>query len=78
MPIYEFACKDCGNRFEVLRLSSNGFKGVECPKCHGKKVAKEMSTFSPAIGGTSHASACDTGGCQMPHPSCSSGMCGMN
>lgn len=77
MPIYEFACNECGNRFEVLRLSSKGFNGIECPKCHGKKVSKEMSTFSPAMGSTS-SSSCESAGCQSPFPSCSSGMCGMN
>lgn len=78
MPIYEFSCRDCGHKFEALRLSSAGFKDVRCPKCHGKKVAKQMSAFAPATGGSSAAGACEDGECKMPYPSCASGMCGMN
>lgn len=78
MPIYEFSCKECGHKFEALRLSSSGFKDVECPKCSSKKVTKEMSTFAPAMGASSSGGSCDTGGCHSPYPSCASGMCGMN
>jgi putative FmdB family regulatory protein len=41
MPLYEYQCESCGNRFEVIRKFSDG--PVEtCPKCGGH-VQKLMS-----------------------------------
>jgi putative FmdB family regulatory protein len=46
MPIYEYECEACGNRFELIqRLSDEPI--VICPKCGEPKVHKLMS--SPAI-----------------------------
>ncbi|MBI3795321.1 MAG: zinc ribbon domain-containing protein [Nitrospinae bacterium] len=79
MPIYEFVCKECGNSFEMLSLSSAGFKKVECTKCGGKKVSKMMSTFAPAIAQNSSSHACrDEGSCGVPGAGCGGGMCGLN
>lgn len=38
MPIYDFKCKECGHRFEVLTSISNMDK-VVCEKC-GKAVER--------------------------------------
>jgi putative FmdB family regulatory protein len=78
MPIYEFACGECGAKFEMLRLSSSGFADVECPSCKSKNVAKEMSTFAPSIGGFASAPHCESGSCGMPSSGCGNGMCGLN
>ncbi len=77
MPIYEFMCKECENTFEELRLSSSGFKNISCPACGSKKVAKEFSTFSAGVAGSSVPSGCAAGSCDMPSPmpGCSSGTC---
>ena len=46
MPIYEYECEACGNRFELIqRLSDEPV--VICPGCGKPKVHKLMS--SPAI-----------------------------
>ena len=43
MPIYEYKCKDCGSKFEVLkRMSENG--NEICPKCSSKKVKRLISS----------------------------------
>lgn len=77
MPIYEYVCKKCSNKFELLRLSINGFKSVECPECGSHKVVKEFSTFAPAVSGA--AGGCADSTCSMPQmPGCASGMCGRN
>ncbi|MBI5636472.1 MAG: zinc ribbon domain-containing protein [Nitrospinae bacterium] len=73
MPIYEFKCKKCDHKFEQLRLSSAGFKDVACPKCGGKQVTKEMSSFAASVPASS-APPC--GG--SPKGGCGGGMCGMN
>jgi len=84
MPIYEYVCKKCSHQFELLRLSSNGFKGVKCPECGSGKAEKKLSTFAPAVSGPSTA-GCGDGACPAPNMggrgagmACGSGMCGLN
>ena len=46
MPLYEYECAACGNRFELIRKFSD--EPVEvCPKCGKNDVQKLLS--SPAI-----------------------------
>lgn len=45
MPLYEYECDSCGNRFEKIQKFSDPLVDI-CPKC-GKTVHKLMS--SPAI-----------------------------
>ena len=57
MPIYEFKCKECDSRFELL-CGVGGWDGVSCPECGGGKVAKLLSSFfSRSVGadGSSHS-----------------------
>ena len=58
MPIYEYACSDCGHEFEALVRSSTV---PECPSCHSKKLDKLLSVF--ATTGTSTDAAL-----MMPSP----------
>jgi putative FmdB family regulatory protein len=46
MPIYEYECEACGNRFELIQKFSDPLVEV-CPKCGERKVHKLLS--SPAI-----------------------------
>ncbi len=42
MPLYEYKCKQCGHRFEVIQsFSAEDVK--ECPVCHGE-VERLIST----------------------------------
>lgn len=43
MPLYDFECLDCGERFEALVL---GRGAPSCPICHGSKLEKLVSTFA--------------------------------
>jgi len=43
MPIFEYICKDCEHEFEALVF---GNQKAECPKCHGKKLATQLSVFA--------------------------------
>lgn len=48
MPIFEYRCQKCRRNFDALvSLGKEG--GVRCPKCGGKKIVKQFSTF--AFGG---------------------------
>ncbi len=46
MPIYEFACQDCGDSFESLVMSFTKIDGVICPECASKNIQKKISTFA--------------------------------
>jgi putative FmdB family regulatory protein len=58
MPIYEYTCKDCSHEFEALVYGS---EKAECPKCHGKRLAPQLSVFAVAKSGSSAGAA--TGAC---------------
>ena len=43
MPIFEYICESCDHHFEALVY---GKEKAECPKCHGKKLAPQLSVFA--------------------------------
>jgi len=59
MPIFEYVCLDCENRFETLVLNSR--EEVVCPACGSKRLEKAMSCFS-SVGGGSSAGCSSSGG----------------
>jgi len=46
MPIYEFACQDCGHEFEKIQSFSDSSTPA-CPNCQGRHVQRRLS--APAI-----------------------------
>ena len=34
MPIYEYICTACDNRFELMRPISRASEPADCPSCH--------------------------------------------
>jgi len=82
MPIFEYQCKDCNHKFDILHKSINNIEKVECPKCKSQNTKKLLSSFSVTIGGGSSAnfsdSSCSTGTCGLPsYGGCANGMCGI-
>lgn len=59
MPIFEYICKECDHQFEALVY---GEQKAECPKCHGGKLAPQLSVFAVSPKGGSNA-APSTGAC---------------
>lgn len=45
MPIYEYQCTECENRFEKLVFAGDD-ELVECPECGTERVQKLMSCAS--------------------------------
>jgi putative FmdB family regulatory protein len=45
MPIYEYACQQCGREFEALVRSNTV---VDCPSCHSSELEKRLSVFATA------------------------------
>jgi putative FmdB family regulatory protein len=50
MPIYEYACPDCGHGFEVLQKFSDDPVRV-CPSCSKENVRKKISATSFVLKG---------------------------
>jgi putative FmdB family regulatory protein len=46
MPIYEFRCKACGERFEALRPVGDRGTKLSCPECGKKGPEKLPSVFA--------------------------------
>jgi len=51
VPIYEYYCKDCRNKFELLTTYTDSEVNIECSKCHGSNVRKLFSVFARTRGG---------------------------
>ena len=75
MPLYEYYCSDCRNKFELL-VSPQHADDVVCMKCHSEKVRRLLSVFAAPRGGSADADydeAPATGSC-----GCGGGSCGCN
>ncbi len=46
MPMYEYRCRECGQRFEMLRRMADADNDLECAECHSAKVERLLSTFA--------------------------------
>lgn len=76
MPIYEYICKDCNRKFEMMRAFSDADKETKCDRCGSvntqRTVSKcfakagEGSTFSTTIGGGG-CGGCSGGDCSHCH-----------
>jgi putative FmdB family regulatory protein len=53
MPIYEYKCRDCGDKFEKLVRSGTGGDGIKCPVCSSEDVARQISVCAMIGGGAS-------------------------
>lgn len=45
MPIYEYFCRACGEKFSLLQKLTSTEKDTDCPKCSSTDVKKLMSSF---------------------------------
>ena len=57
MPIYEYRCQECGEKFEKLVRFDTSTSEIECPKCGGRKVEKLISAFSAMMSSSAAVSA---------------------
>ena len=76
MPIYEYKCDSCGNKFEKLLRRREESAGLTCPSCGDSHLSQEFSTFAAHANGATAAKSdmpmCPSGMCSNP------GMCGRN
>jgi len=58
MPIYEYECPSCGERFELRRGMNDSDSEIKCPRCEAENQHRVFSMFSA----TSSGSSCAPGG----------------
>ncbi|MFO8100940.1 MAG: zinc ribbon domain-containing protein [Dehalococcoidia bacterium] len=51
MPMYEYECNECGEKFEMRRGFSDSDEDITCPKCGVQNVKRAMSLFASGGGG---------------------------
>lgn len=75
MPIYEYACEECGTEFELLVRSDTR---LECPTCQSTQLEKQLSVFATAESPSGAAAALPMGPCgSCGHPD-GPGACGIH
>lgn len=63
MPLYEFYCSDCRERFERLITYAASEHNLICPSCQGTRVRKLFSVFATSgRGGSDSAGDYDDSG----------------
>jgi putative FmdB family regulatory protein len=74
MPIYEYVCAGCEQRFEKLVRRFD--EVVSCPSCASAAVEKQLSVF--AVASSAPSVGCGAGACATPDAGapCGSGPCG--
>ena len=70
MPIYEYVCQDCGEKFEAMRAIKDADAPIPCDGCHGPHTSRQLSRFFAQSGGRVVA-----GGGSSGCASCSSHSC---
>lgn len=58
MPIYEYECLKCDERFELRRSMAESDSDVRCPKCGAEHSQRVFSVFASGSSG----SACSPSG----------------
>jgi putative FmdB family regulatory protein len=75
MPIYEYACQDCGREFEALVRADTV---PACPACQSTLLKKQLSVFATAAAAPPQRAPAMAGPCgSCGHPD-GPGSCGLN
>jgi putative FmdB family regulatory protein len=51
--MYEYRCRKCSKRFEMLRRMADADRDLECPECRSDEVERLLSVFSAGGCGSS-------------------------
>lgn len=83
MPVFEYRCLDCNNKYEILHLTKEKEEDIICSKCGSKNYKKLLSKIAKPVSEDSDFDASDFGGDNSYHgysgsSCCSGGMCGCN
>ncbi|MQA28252.1 MAG: zinc ribbon domain-containing protein [Luteitalea sp.] len=77
MPLFEYACRSCGNHFEYLTREG---LSPSCPSCASAELDKQMSVFAVSTPAASapRSSAPSPGACGMCGDPRGPGSCSTN
>jgi putative FmdB family regulatory protein len=71
MPLYEYLCLDCKNRFDELRSMKDADATIPCKACSSEHTSRLISVFNAQSGGRVVAGSSAASGCA----GCSSSSC---
>ncbi len=74
MPVYEYQCRQCDKRFELLRPMSQSDATATCPRCAATDAQRTISVFAAVShegGGSRLLASSGPSGCA----GCSGGSC---
>lgn len=71
MPIYEYYCSDCRNKFSALRSMAKADEPIRCEHCASEHTGRVLSTFYahgsggalPGAGGGDGCAGCGASSC---------------
>jgi putative FmdB family regulatory protein len=77
MPLFEYACRSCGHKFEFLTRAGHA---PTCPACTSVELEKQLSVFAVRApsSGLSSSMPAPTGACGMCGDPRGPGACSMN
>ncbi len=82
MPVFEYLCNDCNNKYEILHLSSEKKEDIICPKCGSINYIKLLSRIAKPVSEDSDFNSTDFDSDDVGDDSggscCSGGVCGCN
>jgi len=70
MPIYEYQCIKCGDKFEVRQSIGEDGARLNCPKCAAENPKRLFSSFFSPTPNSSES-------LETSCPTCSTGTCGL-
>ena len=60
MPIYEYECRSCGEKFELRQGITDSDSEIKCPKCGVANPRRVFSVFSTVSSGRACATITPT------------------
>ena len=68
MPMYDYRCKNCGEKFEELVFSSSTpDEEITCPNCNENQSERLLSAPMVSTGGSSSSSASSSSSSRCGH-----------
>jgi putative FmdB family regulatory protein len=67
VPLYEYACGDCGTRFERLLSFTRASADLTCPDCGARDVRRLPSVFAALNRGDTALPMMSGAGCGCAH-----------
>ena len=62
MPIYEYECTKCNQKFELMRSFNDDDADIKCPKCEAGNPRKVISLFASGSGADDSCAPSPSGG----------------